>query len=364
MTRNLRNLPVAAPVRTKYFYCNMLFTVATHLIEQMTGKSFADFLDERFFKPLYMNSTTLQPSRARQKGLSDRLATGYTWREEQETFQRVDSVECPEGQGAGSILTSVNDYILYVKAMLHRAYPITNEIYAGLVKSRTLVNPGYEQLDPYTSPAAYAAGWEVYYYRGHQIVRHDGLVDGFGSTHFFLPELRFGGVIFGNSDGMESVGTIIAHELIDEALGVPSLQRPDWVALEADRTAQDDVAEAEQLEELKQQLDSGSTESRVQHTPLVAYTGTYSNAGYHDLTVEIRDGGLFVDATDRSMAFSLAFEHVRDQIVYLAHLCDFQVGGGRDESFGAEFQFKDGMAVRMGLRLEADLPTYIWFTRL
>ena len=33
VTRNLRNLRICAPIRTKYMYNNMMYTVATYLVE-------------------------------------------------------------------------------------------------------------------------------------------------------------------------------------------------------------------------------------------------------------------------------------------------------------------------------------------
>src|SRR3569833_4786605 len=79
ITRNLRNLPVAASLRARYLYCNMMYTVATYLVEVKSRQPFSDFLHERFFQPLGMESPTLQPGSARTRGLGDRLAPGYHW---------------------------------------------------------------------------------------------------------------------------------------------------------------------------------------------------------------------------------------------------------------------------------------------
>ena len=49
VTRNLRNLQNAAPFRSKYMYCNVMYTVATYLVEELSGLPFADFLKRHFF---------------------------------------------------------------------------------------------------------------------------------------------------------------------------------------------------------------------------------------------------------------------------------------------------------------------------
>ncbi|RMX92151.1 hypothetical protein D0868_13572 [Hortaea werneckii] len=361
ITRNLRNLPLAAPIRTKYTYCNMMFTVATRLIEVGSGLQFPDYLEEQFFSKLGMASTNLQPSRARSKGFGERIATGYAWNDEDGAYQVVDVLDSPEDQGAGSIITSVDDYILYVKAILQRTHPFTESVYDGLTQSRTLVDPSHRHPKPFTSPLIYAAGWETYYYRGHQVVRHDGLIDGYGSTHFFLPAHDFGGVIFGNSEGIETVAEVLTNTIIDELLDVPQHERTDWNELSKQQDAADDDNADEQPEKVRQALCPGIAEVRPQTLPLDFYTGTYNNAGYHDLTVEVRDDRLFIDATDRSMGFILTFDHVCDNSKYVVHLSDFQTGG--DDPLAAEFKFENDRAVSMGLHLEPDLKQYIWFDR-
>jgi len=160
ITRNLRNLPVAASLRARYLYCNMMYTVATYLVEVKSRQPFSDFLHERFFQPLGMESTTLQPGSARTRGLGDRLATGYHWDRSGARYEGFQSPDCPESQGAGSIITSANDFIKWVRALVDREHPISDRVYRGLVRLRSFPNPNAIRLKPHTSPAMYAAGWK------------------------------------------------------------------------------------------------------------------------------------------------------------------------------------------------------------
>lgn len=50
VTENLRNLQNAAPLRTKFIYSNIMYIVASWLVEKMTGLSFSDFLYHNFFQ--------------------------------------------------------------------------------------------------------------------------------------------------------------------------------------------------------------------------------------------------------------------------------------------------------------------------
>lgn len=356
-TRNLRNLPVCAPIRTKVMYCNMMYTVAAYLVEKKSGISFSDFLQKHFSQPLGMHTTNLQPERARAKGLGDRIATGYSWNEQIEEYKGFQTPDCPETEGAGCIMTSVNDYIKWVKAMMNHEYPITADIYNGLIRSRSIQNPSAENLMPLTSPAMFAAGWEIFFYRGHMVVNHDGAVPGFSSRHFFLPNFKFGGVIFGNSEGAESVAAILSLELIDEVFKVPEAERLDWNKIESDRIDYERSNDEEELKKLYPDVD----EPRLQETPLSVYTGEYSNPGYHSMIVQIRDNKLFIDATERSMGFTLVFDHICDQTKYIAHMSDYLEGG--DDILKAEFEFGGGKAIRMGIHLDYQMEELIWFDK-
>jgi len=385
VTRNLRNLPVAAPIRSRYLYCNMMYTVATYLIEVKTQQSFSDFLEERIFRPLDMTSTNLQSTRAGAKGLGDRIATGYYWDGDSSAYCPIQPWDCPEGQGAGSVVTSADDFIKWVKCLLRREGPINEKVYQGLIRMRSFVNPSGRRLKRFTSPTFYAAGLEIYYYRGHMVVGHDGAIPGFGSRFLFLPDSKFGVVVMGNSDGIGTVSNIVCRQLIDSLLGVPNrdvqprnrnkkqkvpktapresltLRQKSASSNRGQNLAKNEGKPAEKPEtkELQTRKPELREASSPQEIPLTAYAGTYSHPGYRTMVVQIRDEKLFIDATDRSMGFTLEFEHVADQTKYTAYLSDL-FEGGRDP-VRAEFLLTGGRATKMGLDLEPVLKELIWF---
>jgi len=399
ITRNLRNLPVAAPIRSMHMYNNMMYTVLTHLVEIHTGHPFADFLGARIFQPLNMHSTTLQPSRAVAKGMSHRMATGYAWNKATNSHRAVPMNECPEGQGAGSVVSSADDFIRFVQALArHDKLPVTERICRHLVRLRSFPEPGGSKRPrPFTSPRFYAAGLDVYYYRGYTVVGHDGGEAGFASRFFVLPELRAGGVVMVNASsegGGAAVVGILCRALIDALLGVDvDLKR--WVVgpkrkekrPKQGRTVKGDERSREmrnhdsqprsgdglgtqlvselQIQSDKAKSDSGAeVEGTGSGISLDGYVGEYHHPGYHTLKVEIRGGKLFIDASDRSMAFTMTFEPVSaDGTRFTAHWSDWFEGG--DEPDDAEFVLGEvGKAARMGLVLEPQMRDKIWFERV
>ncbi|KAI1332443.1 beta-lactamase/transpeptidase-like protein [Xylariaceae sp. FL0255] len=411
VTRNLRNLPVAAPLRSQYMYCNQMYTVATHLIEEKTGQSFSDFLEERIFTPLQMDSTSLQPSRAHEKGHGERIAMGYRWigprstattssnpifppasstfasspnSDPQSSYRPVEVFNDPEAQGAGSILTSADDLIKWVRAFLrHDQDPITEDIYRGLVRMRTIVDPSEMCQKKHTSAEIYAAGLEMYHYRGHAIIGHDGGICGFASRFVFLPELDFGVCLMGNSEGVDKFSCMVCRMLVDVVLGMDEsnddatrekkkkdaklASHPREVVTKKTTTSQEKLTPKTELstesnEERREENPKRQLSEPELELPLTAYTGTYHHPGYHDMIVQTKDGRLFIDASDRSMGFTLTFYHVRDGTHFSPNL--ISILDGEEERIQAEFmQSDEGRVVRLGLDLEPKIKELIWFER-
>ncbi|KAI3323722.1 beta-lactamase/transpeptidase-like protein [Xylariaceae sp. AK1471] len=381
----------------------MMYTVATHLVEVKTQQSFSDFLEERIFRPLSMESTSLQPARARARKHGHHIATGYSWDKNSSVYREIQSPDCPEAQGAGSIITSADDFIRWVKCLLRREKPIDEKVYQGLVRMRSFVNPSGRRLRRFTSPVVYAAGLEIYYYRGYTVVGHDGAIPGFGSRFLFLPDSKFGVVVMGNSDGVGTVSNAICRQLIDAVLQVPEPEPQPQSKLKKNKKAsgatqgniplrqkpgspklakstaeggkggkkeennhqskhiQRPASQVAPRRPTQPSIKKAQAEKTPppQEIPLTAYVGRYWHPGYHSMNLQIQDEKLFIDAIDRSMGFTLSFEHVRGQTKYTAYQCD--MFDGDEDPIQAEFVLEDGHATKMGLDLEPVLKELIWF---
>ncbi|KAI1772043.1 beta-lactamase family protein [Hypoxylon cercidicola] len=386
VVKKLQYLPVAAPLRSKYIFNDTMYTVLAHLIEVKTQKSFSDFLEERLFEPLGMHSTSLQPARAQKKGHGDRMTKGYSYDEQLSTHFEYDCPNSVRTQGAACIVTSANDCIKWVKALMYHKGPISEKVYQGLVRQRTIMNPAGRKLEPFTSPKIYAAGLEVYYYRGHMVVEHIEAYIGFSSRFFFLPQFKFGACIMGNSDAADIVGGMLARELIDAALGVPEIERvpsvkgnpaPRLESKSQEQSGKPSGGGSKQINPQKHNKPKPKPKPNAENAdasqtvPLDAYKGRYWHPGYSNLWVKIKDGRLFIDATDRSRDLTLRLQHLSNQTKYIA----WMHGRGLDErgsadhegftyycqTIRAEFVFENGRAVMMGLDLELDMDGLIWF---
>lgn len=339
-----------------------MYTVLTHLTETKTSHPFSDFLQSQIFQPLYMHSTYLQLSAAIVAGQSARLATPYEYSKPNQTYKTCILPEGPESQGAGFIITSANDFIKWVSALIqHDQPPVTDVVYAGLTTLRSFSQEPDQTPRKFASPYFYSAGLETYYYRGYTVIGHGGSDPGFGAYFFFLPELKFGAVLMGNSGGATALTEIVARILIDEILGVAVEERGDpSVGFESSNESSDDDDDDDNDDE-ENEPDQGQSSSKP--LPLDSYSGDYHNRGYHTMSLQIQNQQLFIDATDRAMGFTATLRQTRNDTDFVAHTVD--AIDASERRIKVRFGVSDDHVVnRLGINLEPDLGELIWFDRV
>lgn len=371
--RNLRNLPIAAPLRSKFYYNNIMYTVASHVVEILSKTPFNTFLESTFFQPLGMNHTSIQPSSAIAKGFAKDIASGYIWRQKEKKYSfGFPPVDAPEGQGAGSIITSANDYIKWVKAIMYKEGPISPKVYQEFVRPRACEEEDAPNTEPCLDKMTYAGGFDLYMYRGHQVVSHAGSVSGFGSFHFFVPSLQLGGVFTGNVANADEAAQKLATGLMDYALDTKQGAKSNKMAMASHESAKRKLASRgiERKDVLEKRasrppISEEQIKEKRQTKPLHHYIGLYKNAGYQDLQIAIRDERLYIDADDRSFGTLFTFHHVSNNTNYAVHMRSSRRFGSEDLGFvSGQFEFQGECASRLGLVLDDDYGKMIWFDRV
>ena len=213
-----------------------MYAVITDLIQTITGTDLEDYLREKIWEPLGMLSTTFQiPSDEDEKS---RLARGYYWnaQDEEQSATANNGEYVPDvyldlltTSGDGATISTVNDYALWIKALLNAAgdeeswnssSPITRNVYHDLVTPRAII-PGaeWQASSDIVAPPTYALGWATAQIASAQLVTHGGGLTGFGTQIYMLPGLNFAVVTMGNTFlTSNDAGDIIASQLIVEKL--------------------------------------------------------------------------------------------------------------------------------------------------
>jgi hypothetical protein len=349
ITRNLRNLPLSQPPRSKYQYCNMMFTAASYMVEVLSGEHFGEYLRSRIWDPLQMMNTYHDISGVQAGNASGRLAHGYEWNADKGCLDEIPFMEQPEGQGAGLVFSSANDYARWIRSLIKRAGPLSLAAHKELVKPRAIIDEEEEERIPFHGQPLYALGLAEGSYRGRTVIEHNGGVPGFSSAMRYLPELEWGVVIFGNSGQAHHLAEALYLHLVDE---LPCIPAPERIHREEQGRAGEPRSESDPAKpELKPSL------------PLLNYAGIYQNAGYHDIRVEMKDGKLFADCSDRTFGFTLTIDHVSgdDFVAQMRDMYD-----GTERAVGVNFEVGlDGQGTSLGVELEEEMKSeFIRFGRV
>ncbi|KAJ5552355.1 beta-lactamase/transpeptidase-like protein [Penicillium frequentans] len=365
--RQLAHLPLTAKIRTKFQYNNLMYVVASHVIETLTGQWLGDCLARYFWEPLGLDNTYFSLNDA--QASSATLAEGYYYSghggapSNDDSYRKVDWMSLEEVSGAGSVITNVLDYAKWVRAFLRPQTFVEKNIFQSqetvhqLWQPRTLIPT---EGRPFTGPRAYALGWKTAVYQGVQIYEHTGGMNAFGAQLLLVPELQFAVIILANTAQTSNFAAqLLAFHLLDERLGVPEPQRFDW-----DRQNWSLVEQEKQR--VADKINYRPPIVLPLTLPLDEYAGTYSHAGYQDVTVYLdSDGGLCADRKKMTWPENITFQHVTGEhfLMISAHNEDF--GAFCPEVYDAEFRINiEGKPCTLGVAWERAMGgEKIWFVR-
>jgi hypothetical protein len=101
--------------------------------------------------------------------------------------------------------------------------------------------------------------------------------------------------------------------------------------------------------------------------PLENYAGTYHNPGYHNMTVSLKDDGLFVNRSDQTWKVEVDLKHVSGDH-FMAYVDSLTAPGlVFKEAVPAEFKVGgDGISNSFGILAEIEMgpDSRIWFDRI
>lgn len=154
-------LPVRFAPGEKWEYCNVGYFSLAEIIRKVTGKPWGDYLNERLFKPLEMNSTR---TTSMTEMVTNR-ANGYGWRDGKLQNAAIYLALRPSGAFLSSVLDLAKwDAALYTESILKPS--IRDQMWAAVKLNNGTSHP-------------YGFGWELDTVGGHKLVRHGGTLPGF-----------------------------------------------------------------------------------------------------------------------------------------------------------------------------------------
>jgi CubicO group peptidase (beta-lactamase class C family) len=232
LVERLRYLVPNKDFRTVYQYSNLLYMLVGYLVEQVSGRTWEQFVRERIFAPLGMNESGFGTDDAPP---SDDFAVGHHGRARQRVLPYRDShgrTNFADAVGAvgpaGSIVSNLPDMCRWAQLQLNRGeYREGDRAPARVISEKNLAEV-HTPLIPMPDPmpgtdermnASQAMGWAVSAYRGYRMISHSGNFGGFISNVSFLPGESLGIVLLTNSD-YSSLDQVIPLTIYDWLLGL------------------------------------------------------------------------------------------------------------------------------------------------
>ena len=371
MVRKLRYLPLTAEPARKYQYCPIMYGVAAHVLQTITGRSLAEQLERSFWQPLGMLSTTLTfPDD------TSKLAKGYWWYEPEARYVAEPYDDLTSISGSGDIFSTVNDYALWMKAFMeavgdetdeeNKSSPLTSNLVRDMFTPRIIQDDGQFKSEP----ILYGLGWDTATVFGERVVAHGGGETGFGTQVYMLPGKQYGVVTMANAQ--ESgfyAGAVLASHLMLAKLNIP----PDAVSDDFNFLGRNKGVRRRR----KTTLSDSSKKVLPLPLPLADFTGTYCHPAYGTTNISSSNTSQsnteFLEALfyPRTWPVKVRLSHISSTTFRLRFLRPHGLGNPEtgegivwdgdqdddadDDNFRAVFEFgQDGKTVeRVGMELEA-----------
>jgi CubicO group peptidase (beta-lactamase class C family) len=200
-----KNQPMEFAPGERWKYSNSGYILLGAIIEKVSGKTYADFLQDRIFGPLGLKSSCYDsPSR-----IIPRRVPGYA--KGNAGFENAPYLSMSQPYAAGSLASSVDDMAAWTEALLS----------GKLIKRETLERAftSYKLKDGLDSKYGY--GWCISDYEGHRLIEHGGGIHGFLSHALFFPEDQIFVVMLTNSTLLDLQPEPLAFRAGCLALGIP-----------------------------------------------------------------------------------------------------------------------------------------------
>ncbi|KAM3537892.1 hypothetical protein ARSEF1564_009197, partial [Beauveria bassiana] len=313
IVRIVRHFPLTYEPRTKWVYNNFMYLTLAHVLETLTGEPLRQTLQRVLWEPLGMTSTFLN-LRDVDRSKHAFVARGYYWNRERQEFGEYPLWDAPGVSGAGTELSTVEDYTKWLACLIDETAPLTRSVHADIRRPRMIVQPETEPLQG-LDINLYGLAWLRTTIHGHVLLYHTGSTESHGANVVWLPELRYGLVIFLNQPN--EVRHVIARKLIEDRIGTPEANRFNVSKFWKEKLAASEKAIDDSIDTLFPDRPSPPLPST--HT-LNALVGDYHHPGYGTLHLRLDEANnprnaaaeriLVADRKNLAFPVQWRFEHV------------------------------------------------------
>lgn len=182
----INNARLVSPPGEKYEYCNLNYRVLGYLIEQISGKSYGEFIKEKIFEPLSMNHSYSDPHDAFDLAEGFGQLFGFPIKRNQRFY--------PGALPSGYLISSVSDISTLLIEELRVSRKKQSIFPADMIRSTWEVPEGIN--------GNYAKGWmKIMRDDGSSFLIHGGALENYQSFFYLDPSSNRGFVFMMNQGG-------------------------------------------------------------------------------------------------------------------------------------------------------------------
>jgi CubicO group peptidase (beta-lactamase class C family) len=177
-----KNQPMEFTPGTKWNYNNSGYFLLGYIIEKVSGKTYPQYIEENFFKPLGMTNSLFGSDSKIVKnraGAYDKDSTGLV---------NAPYLSMNQPYSAGSIQSTVEDLFLWHQAV--HAYKLVKKESLEKAFTKYKLNDGKE--------TKYGYGWSLGDIQGSPTIGHGGGINGFLTQSIYLPKEDVFVAVFSN----------------------------------------------------------------------------------------------------------------------------------------------------------------------
>ncbi|HLJ80888.1 MAG TPA: serine hydrolase domain-containing protein, partial [Ktedonobacterales bacterium] len=174
LLRIFQQLPLRFPPGAGWAYSSPGYVLLAHIVEQISGETYASFLERTILRPLGMASA----GAGNHAPQPERQAVGYAGKKPLPSFD-LDTVSI----GAGDVWSTTHDLARWDEALMMSGMLLSAESLRALFTPHAAVVEGFSELPG----AHYGYGWLVAEVGGHPVYFHPGDNSGFGALNIVLP---------------------------------------------------------------------------------------------------------------------------------------------------------------------------------
>jgi CubicO group peptidase (beta-lactamase class C family) len=192
-------LPLVFPTGTRWQYCNLGYFMLADIIRQVSGKSFAQFMQEEIFSKYALSATQLNST----KMIVPQRADGYLLAGKDSLYNATDYIAL---RPSGAFLSTITDMLKW-ELMMQNGQFLSKENWQQMWTDT--VRTGVD------SPGIvyYGYGWNVTDFKNRLLVNHGGSLPGFRSIYYRFPADKTAFIILTNSDHTNA--TVIAKAIAE-----------------------------------------------------------------------------------------------------------------------------------------------------